>query len=368
MDTHFTLLLLVFLLSSFATHLIVPSLRKLGFQKGWVVKPRDARVDIPSATRKASHPYEIPLTGGLVFLATFVMSMGLLGLAFPALLSSWDGWGRFAGLFVASMLIGIMGLSDDIRRMGYRPRLLVAGLTSLALLLLTVYGQQFVLPGGFAVNVGIPELLLLLVWCLGLTNAINLIDGLDGSATGIIAIAAVCLRLMTPAEALPAAAVLTAIIACCVAFLAYNFHPAIIFLGSTGTLFLGFTLAILSIWPTSENMPNHLLPFAILVFAVPLYDMGAVMFVRLWHRKNPFKADSWHIHDRLLLTGVSRKQAAFILWMLSAACGSIAYLTFREMVPYLVAVGLTALMLSGFYLVVVRLQKPPAAKTPETIV
>ncbi len=367
MDTHFTLSLFVFLLSSVATYLLIPPLRKLGLKKGWVARPRDTRVDIPQATRKASHPYEIPLTGGLVFLVTFVMSMGVLGVASPALLSSWDGGVRFAGLFIGAVLIGLMGLADDIRRMGYRPRLLVAGLVTLALLVLTVYGEQFVLPGGLTLNVGIPELLLLLVWCLGLTNAINLIDGLDGSATGIIAIAALWLLLMTPADALPAAVVLPAIIACCIAFLAYNFHPASIFLGSTGTLLLGFTLAILSSWPPSAHAPNYLLPYAILVFAVPLADMAVVVIVRLWHGKNPFTTDSWHIHDRVLLAGANRKQAALSIWALSFASGGMAYMAFRGLVPYLVAAGLTALLMGCFYLLVIRLQKPHVDENPGNI-
>jgi len=361
MYTHLVLSLLVFLLSSLTSYTLNNYLRKLAFKRGWVVKPRDMRIDIPPAIRKASHPYKIPLTGGLAFLVAFALSM-LVSLAlFPDIFTGGEMGLRFAGLLVASMVIGLMGFVDDMRKLGYQIRFLVAGLTMLVLLAFTVYGEVFLLPGGLTVQIGIPELLLLLVWCLGLGNSINLIDGLDGSAAGIVAIGAVWLWLISPTDAFLVTLVLMSILACCIVFLTYNFYPASIFLGSTGTLFLGFVLALITIWPPTREMPNYFFPYAIIIFAVPLVDMALVFFIRLLHGRNPFVANSWHIHDRVLLTGAGRKQAAVVIWALSFCCGLLAYLAFRGVMPYLVAVGLTGLLLLSFYVVVTRLRKLGAA-------
>ena len=317
-----------------------------------MVKPRDHRIDIPPATRKASHDYPIPLTGGLAVLAAFAISMLVALLVFPELFAA-EGIGiRFGGLFLAALLVGLTGLVDDIRKLSYKSRLLIGGLVMLLLLVVTIYGETFLLPGGFRWQIGVPELILLLVWCLGLSNAINLIDGLDGSAAGIIAIATLWLGLITTIDAFLVTVVLTSIMASCVAFLAFNFYPASIFLGSTGTLFLGFVLALITIWPPAREMPNYFFPYAILIFAVPLADMSVVFLERIMHGKNPFVADSWHIHDRVLLTGMGRKQAAMTIWGVSFLCGLFAYLAFRGLLPYLVAAALTALALILFYVII----------------
>lgn len=359
MHPYLTLSVLTFLLSSLTTYLLIPRLRKLGFKKGWIVRPRERKVTIPPAIRPASHPYDIPLTGGIALLAAFVISV-LTYLVFFGGLPAGDPFAlQYAGLVLAATVIGLMGLVDDIHRIGYKPRLLIGGLTVLILLLFTIYGETLLLPGGFIVHIGVPEMLVLLIWTLGLTNAINLIDGLDGSAAGIVAIASIWLGLMIPQDAMFATVVLSAIIASCIAFLAYNFHPAKIFLGSTGTLFLGFTLATLSVWPSNGQTPIYLLPYAFLIFAVPVGDMALVVLIRSWHGKNPLSTDSWHIHDRVLLTGVSRKQASHIIWFLSCCCGAVAYISFRGLIPYLAAAGIVFILLTTFYFVVARLQKSP---------
>ncbi len=358
MDTHLALSLLVFAVSSLVVYLLIPPLQRLAFKKGYVVTPRDHAVDIPPAIRKASHHYQIPLTGGLAVLLAFAASMLVSVLVFPGLFLGSETLIRFVGLFVASMLIGLMGLADDIRRLSYKIRLLAASLIMLALLAVTVYGKMFVLPGAITLHIGLPELLVLLLWCLGLSNAINLIDGLDGSAAGIIAIAALWLSLITGTDAFVATIVLTSILASCVAFLAFNFHPASIFLGSTGTLFLGFVLALITIWPPAPLVPNYFFPYAILIFALPLTDMVVVFMVRILHGKNPFTADSWHIHDRVLLTGVSRKKAAVLIWGVSFVCGLLAYLSFRGLLPYLAAAAMVAIVLAAFYLLVIFHSRP----------
>lgn len=349
--------LVVFLVSTLVVHLLIPSLRTFAFKKSYTVLPRDKNIDIPQAIRKASHSYHIPLTGGLAIVAAIITGLLVSALLFTNLMFVGDRVVHFAVLLFSSLLIGAMGFADDARRLSYLFRLVAAAVMMLMLLFFTVYGEVFLLPGEVVWQIGTLELIVLLIWCLGLSNAINLIDGLDGSASGIIAIAAIWIGLITTTEAFLVTTVLTGILAATVAFLAYNFHPAQIFLGSTGTLFLGFALAIITVWPPNPQTPNYFFPYAVLVFAVPLADMALVFFIRILHGKNPFVADSWHIHDRVLLTGASRKQASLAIWALSFCCGGIAYLSFRSLIPYLIAVGIVALLLGGFYLVVASLQK-----------
>ena len=362
MNIYLGLSLLVFLTASLVVYLLIPPLRRVAFKKGITVTPRDRQIDIPPAIRKASHSYQIPLTGGVAFLAAFAVSMLVSLLVFPGLFTDKAMQIRFAGLFVASLLIGLMGLADDLYDISYKLRLLVAAAAIGALLAITVYGELFLLPGGHVVRIGIPELLILLIYCMGLSNAINLADGLDGSAAGMVAIGALWMGFITTTDAFLATIVLMCILASCVAFLAYNFHPASIFLGSTGTLFLGFVMALITIWPPTQQLPNYFFPYALIIFTVPLADMTVVFSIRLLHRKNPFTADSWHIHDRLLLTGAGRKKATVTLWLLSFVCGLLAYLSFRGVLPYLVAAGLTALMLITFYAIIIRRANPRYTK------
>lgn len=349
MNLHISLSISVFLLSSLLAYALIPKLIRLAMRKGYTVRPRDREIDIPKAIRKASHNYSIPLTGGLAIVLPFTL-IGLSALLFfPQLFDGSWSMGRFAALLISASVVAALGLMDDIHRLSYLLRFLVTIPLMALLLFLTVKGQVFYLPGGYTHTIGYPELILLLFWCLGLSNAINLIDGLDGSAAGIIVIASIWLGLITTTDAFLVTLVLTAIIAACIAFLAYNFHPAKIFMGSTGTLFLGFVLAILTIWPPTRETPNYFFPYAILIFAVPLADMLLVFVVRLWHGRNPFVAASWHIHDRVLLTGVGRKKASVMIWSLSFFCGMAAYLGFREVVPFLLAAAVCVALLAAFY-------------------
>lgn len=358
MQTYVPLTLIVFAVSSIATYALIPSLIRLAFKKGFTVTPRHRRIQIPPVIRRASHNYTIPLTGGLAIFLPFVVSMLLVLLLFPDLFAGPWHLTRFLALLISGSAVAATGLADDIYKLSHRARFWVTIPLMGIMLWFTALNQVFYLPGDYLHHIGYVELVVLLIWCLGLSNAINLIDGLDGAAAGIVAIAALWLGLITTADAFLVTIVLTTVTASCIAFLAFNFHPARIFLGSTGTLFMGFVLAVLTIWPPTREMDNYFFPYAVLIFALPLTDMAVVFLIRLWHGRNPFTADSWHIHDRVLLTGASRKQACLIIWGVSFVCGLVAYLSFRGLIPYLVAVALTLGVLGVFYAVVNRKIKP----------
>jgi len=202
---------------------------------------------------------------------------------------------------------------------------------------------------------------------LGLLNSINLIDGLDGSASGLIVIATIFLSLITSVEAYLVTMALMIILASCIAFLSYNFHPAKIFLGSSGTLFLGYVLSVLTIWQPNHYTSNYFLPYAVLIFALPIVDMSVVFAVRLLKGKNPFIADSWHIHDRVLLTGLSRKKAVAVIWSISFLCGLTAYLSYIHLFGYFTAMAIVGIILALFYLTVIKLEKKDNLHSAEII-
>lgn len=354
MPSHHILTILVFVFSTLVAYALIRPLIRWAFKNGFVVTPRDREVSIPPSVRKASHGYRIPLTGGLSILVPFMLSMLLARLVFPGLFANPEAERMFWFLLVGCVGFAVVGLIDDVRHLDYRLRFLFPVLIIAALLFFTVMGHVLVLPGGYRTDIGVFEAVVLLVWVLGLSHSVNLVDGLDGSAAGIMAIACVWLGLLIPDGNAVANVALTSLLASYIAFLAFNFHPARLFLGSTGTLFPGFAMAVLSIWPGMPGLPNHFFAYAVLVLAVPLADMALVFFIRLWHGKNPFTTDSWHIHDRVLRTGASRKQAAWVIWGLAFVCGLVAYLSFRGLLPFLMAALMVAAIVGGFYLVVMR--------------
>lgn len=347
----------IFILSSFLAYLFSPLVINYAHKKGHICTPRDREIDIPKKIRKRSHDYQIPVIGGWIifipFLVTMILSIFFLDELFPEKQSKF----QFFALFISSTIIFIIGYFDDIKRLSYITRFITEIIVILLILLITVKDTYMILPGNISWKIGYFEIFLLLIWCLGLLNSINLIDGLDGSASGLIAIATIFLSLITSVEAYLVTMALMIILASTIAFLSYNFYPAKIFLGSSGTLFLGYILSVLTIWQPNHYSSNYFLPYAVLIFAVPIVDMSVVFTVRLLKGKNPFIADSWHIHDRVLLTGLSRKKAVLVIWGVSFLCGLTAYLSYIHILGYITAVAIVTFILVLFYLSVIKLEK-----------
>ncbi len=347
----------IFIISTLLAYFTAPYVIKFAHKKGYICTPRDREIDIPRKIRKRSHDYQIPVIGGWVifipFLITMLSSIFFLDKLFPD-----DHYKlRYFLLFISSVFIFIIGYFDDIKRLSYITRFLIEIIIILSILILTLKDNYMILPGLPPWKIGWIEIFILLIWSLGLCNSINLIDGLDGSASGLIVIATVFLSLITAVEAFLVTMVLMSVMAACIAFLSYNFHPAKLFLGSSGTLFLGYVLSILTVWQPNHYTSNYYLPYAVLIFAVPITDMVVVFTVRILKGKNPFIADSWHLHDRVLLTGLSRKQSVLLIWGLSLLCGLTAYLSYLQIFGYFIAVGIVAVLVFSFYMIINKFEK-----------
>ena len=167
--------------------------------------------------------------------------------------------------------------------------------------------------------------ILTLVWVLAVTNGINFIDGVDGLATGVCAIAAGSLCLMQAEKAQWAAAASAAICGACIGFLRFNFHPAKIFLGDAGALLLGFWLATIGLAAAAKTAAATTLALPLLVLGIPILDLSWAVVRRTLAKQPPWRGDRGHLHHRLLGRGLSPVKTVLILYGIAAFLGVAAY-------------------------------------------
>lgn len=263
-------------------------------------------VDIPD--RRKRHARPTPRLGGV---AVYAASSVALLLFFPASVP--------ASVAVAGGgLITALGVSDDVFDLPPFIKLAAEGAAALFPLFFGLTPRFLALSGGR--GVALPPFIavpLCLLWVLLLTNAINLVDGMDGLAAtqaGVSAFALAAAGVAPVAMTLSGAAF---------GFLPYNKSRAQVFMGDSGALFFGYALAIFSLG--EEQVISPLLPF---FFAVPLFDLFTVFFRRLFSHENPFRADEGHLHHRLERMGYGRQGVVLFLFFLSAltAAGAVAFL------------------------------------------
>lgn len=204
--------------------------------------------------------------------------------------------------------------------------------------------------GGGLLLLGVLSLPVTLFWMVGFANVVNLIDGLDGLAAGVTAIAAVSLLVLAEETNQPLAAVLAAaLVGACIGFLRFNFHPASIFMGDSGALFLGFSLACIALLGVMKSVAAITLVVPLLILGVPVFDTFSAI-VRRRRQGRPFhEADKGHIHHRLLGRGFSQRQTVLIIyvWSIALAVGGYAMRwvapTFK-VVTFVILAGLSGLM------------------------
>jgi UDP-GlcNAc:undecaprenyl-phosphate GlcNAc-1-phosphate transferase len=279
-------------------------------------------VDVPEARRVNTRP--VPRGGGVAVVIAFVLVAAIAlawtgatrTLAFPF---SLDGPAIIA-LLAGGIAAAMIGAIDDYLQLRARWQLL--GQLVLAVWAVGLGATVDVLTNPLSDRtIVLPDLVsagFTVFWIVGMMNAINFIDGLDGLSSGIGLIAAVTLGLvsLTTAVSQPVIAVLCfALAGALLGFLRWNFHPAAIFAGTSGTMFLGYTLALLSIVGTAK------VPVALLVLGVPIIDTFWIIVRRLAAGRMPFSPDRGHIHHRLLDLGLSHRQVVLVIY---GMCGVLA--------------------------------------------
>ncbi len=283
-------------------------------------------LDDPTRTERKIHGKAIPRLGGLAIAAAFYAP--LVGL----LLVDSEVGRRFSadsdkvlGLFVGGLAIVGLGVYDDIKGANAPKKLAVQFGVAALLYLLGFRISQISIPLGFTLDLGYLDLPVTLLWIAGVINAFNLIDGLDGLASGIAFFAAATTLVvaalndnvvMTLFMATTAGAVL--------GFLFYNFNPASIFMGDTGSMFLGFVMAVTSVQTSTKSGATVAMLAPVLALGIPIMDTLLAMARRFLRGRPMFQADRGHIHHRLLMAGLSHRNAVLTLYVMSLLLGLAA--------------------------------------------
>ena len=284
-----------------------PVVRSLAFKMRAVDVPKDNR-------RMHNHP--IPRMGGLAIFLGFLFSV----LIFVPLTD------ELRGMLLGAVVIVVLGVLDDIYALPAMPKFLVQiGAALIAVLQGTVI-THLSNPNLFSAspiwNLGVLSIPFSVLWIVAITNAVNLIDGLDGLACGVSAISSMTLLVIALTVSEPQVALLMAALAgACLGFLPYNLNPAKIFMGDTGSTFLGYVLAVVSIQGLFKyaTIISFAVPF--LLMGLPIFDTCFAILRRVSHGQSPMAPDRGHIHHRLIDMGLSQKQAVAVLYIISAILG-----------------------------------------------
>lgn len=292
---------LVFITPLITTLLLVPPVKKLAFAAGAVDEPNERKV----------HEGRIPRIGGLAMFFGFLLTY----------LMYFKDFNEYRGIFVGMVIIVIVGIIDD--SINLEPRLKLLGQILAAVAAMTLSNVNIDLLGGALgshFNLGYLSAPLTVLWIVGITNAINLSDGLDGLASGISLIAFSSFGFLAYYHGdTTIFSLCLVLIGCILGFLRYNTHPAEIFMGDTGSLFLGYCLGTLSITGNFKSITTMALIAPVLVLLVPICDTLWAILRRIWAGRSPFSADKKHFHHKLMEYGMDHSQTVSVIYAISSA-------------------------------------------------
>lgn len=355
--------LLTLLIAAVLTYMCTPLVRSLALRSKAVASVRERDI----------HTQETPRWGGvamwLAMGATLVMvgSLNLVGKAYSQ---------ELLGIFLASTFVLLIGALDDRYELDAITKLAGQGLAAAILLIFGIQILWLPIDGIIVLPTNIGQLLTVVVVVV-IINAVNFIDGLDGLATGIVGISAAAffgfsylLAVENGFSRAGAPSLVTAIvIGCCLGFLPHNTHPAKIFMGDSGSMFLGLLLAASAITLMGQIDANAvfaenigpaalplLLPFAVL--AIPLLDLALAVLRRVKSGRSPFAPDQEHLHHKLMAWGNSQQRSAVILYLVTAMLALPAMLS--AFIPLWAALLVGALLLLSAMITTKREKKVKA--------
>jgi len=304
---------------------------------------KEGLVDVPN--ERKIHTKPISRIGGVAIWASTMLTF--LCLVF---MSYYPSGNLLSGILLGGSLMFLLGLVDDIYNLDAKFKLFIQ--LSIATLVYLLGVQIDTVP--FIGNLGIFSYPITLLWIVGISNALNFIDGVDGLAGSVITVNAITLAIIAVAMTPPnhISALIGFILAgSMLAFLTYNFNPAKIFMGDSGALFSGFLLATISITGVIMKAATLAILLPFLVLAVPIMDITFSSLRRICKGKSPFVADSEHIHHKLLHAGFSQKKTVMILTSVAIIAGALASLimgsaTIKHYFVYIVAVVIIMILLN----------------------
>jgi UDP-GlcNAc:undecaprenyl-phosphate GlcNAc-1-phosphate transferase len=275
-------------------------------------------VDYPRARGMNKEP--VPLMGGLAIVLGFMASMLCLFPFVPEFHSK-----QFGGFIIGGIIIVIVGMFDDIYELGAKFKLFMQ--IVVAIIVVSTGNKldfimwplwQYIKPFSSVLTV---------VWIVGLINAVNLIDGLDGLAAGVTSIASICITILCVISGGSTSVILTTTLAgSCLGFLPRNFSPAEVYMGDTGSTFLGYVLAVASCIGVFKRYAILAVLLAVLAMALPILDTSFAMIRRAINHRPIMSPDRGHLHHRLVDSGYTNQQAVVILYGLSICSSMIAVL------------------------------------------
>lgn len=300
-------------------------------------------VDTPSARKLHLRP--VPLMGGVAIYAGFIVALFLFG----------ERWviPQVISILIGATIVSFLGIWDD--RWGVRPVLKLLG-QAVAAGILIVSGVEVSFLPHPVLNVAVTFL-----WILGITNALNLLDNMDGLSGGVGGVAAGFFLLLAAMNGqYLVGSLAAALTGACLGFLCYNFNPATIFMGDAGSMFLGFTLAVVGIklrFPGRPSMLTWMIP--VVVLALPIFDTTLVVVSRLRRGLNPLTHPGKdHVSHRLVSIGLSQRKAVAVLYLVCCALGLIALLIMRAEALEAYVLGLIVVMAGLVSLVALERVQP----------
>ena len=275
-------------------------------------------IDVPRDGRRV-HDHPIPRMGGLAIFLGFLISVVLFI----------DITREVRGILLGAVLIVACGAIDDVISLRAWIKLLVQIAAAVIAVLHGVVIEVFRNPNIFSDNealiLGALAVPVTILWIVGITNSVNLIDGLDGLAVGVSTIASTTMFVVALLVSEGGVAViLAALMGACLGFMPYNLNPAKIFMGDTGSLLLGYVLATVSVVGMFKFYAIVTFVVPILALFLPLFDTLCAILRRLLRGQSPMHPDRGHLHHRLIDMGLSQKQAVAVLYSLSAVLGLCA--------------------------------------------
>ncbi|NQT00133.1 MAG: undecaprenyl/decaprenyl-phosphate alpha-N-acetylglucosaminyl 1-phosphate transferase [Candidatus Omnitrophica bacterium] len=337
--SNYFLLVVVFAIALAVAYLLTPIFRSLARKLGVMSQPGPRSV----------HTKPIPYLGGLAIYFASLIAMLVAFYADQHFRTEFSE--KLPGLLAGATLIVILGLWDDIRNIKAITKL--SGQIVVAFVLFANGFRIELLTNPFGGEIEIPlfwSALITVIWIVGVVNALNLIDGLDGLASGVASIASLSLLFIALSLGNYITAFLLAGLAgASLGFLRFNFHPAKIFMGDTGSMFLGYILACAVLVEFQYKVATAVvLLIPIIALAIPIFDTSLAMLRRLLRKTPIFQADKKHLHHRLLDLGLSQQQVVLFIYLICAYFGVVAFLF--VLIPKEYAVILLILLGMGVFM------------------
>ncbi len=313
---------IAFMLAFITTFVITPYTIKLAKKVGAVDTPKDER-RINKTT--------MPRLGGLAIIAGFIVSIVYLViiLSIEKKINLYDDnmYIKIIGFLIGGLIIGIVCFIDDLKDLPPLVKLVAQIASAVIVVSMGLRIENVNIP--FFSYVGLPNvfsIILTIGWIIGVTNSINLIDGLDGLSSGIALISCVSMLIIFALNGSPLIAILliTALAGALSGFLPFNFNPAKTFMGDAGSNFLGYSLSVISIFGVAKTYTLIVIVAPLIILGLPVLDTLVAIFRRIIKGKSLkaiMQADKGHLHHKLLKKGFSQREAVLIMYAITAALG-----------------------------------------------